>query len=211
MRLRRELGVRLVGVLGDASRLGFLDLPNAHTPAVDAFHVWDNYEVFLHEASHPERYWPCWTPQDPRPFCDRGARRDIDVAFVGMQSSGPDRASAIAKLRWQDIDVLAVGGQGENCLPITEVAATHQRARLVVNVARIHDSAWARRGRVFEAMGCGALPVENQNPHTDRWFVPGVHYAPWRDLDELVTTVRHHLQHETQRQLRARDALFALR
>lgn len=49
-----------------------------------------------------------------------------------------------------------------------------------------------------------ALLVENPNPHTDRWFVPGVHYAPWRDLDELVTTVRHHLQHETQRQLLAR-------
>jgi hypothetical protein len=198
-RLRRELGVPIVGVLGDTCRPGFMDLANAYAPGIDVFNVWDNYTVYQREADDPAPYWPTWTPQDPRLFREAGVPRDVDVAFVGMRSSGPERSAALAALQDAGIQVTAIGGQGDACVPIETLAATYQRARIVVNFAAVHGEVTACRGRVFEATSCGALLVERSNEHTDRWLQPGVHYAPWRDLDDLVATVRHHLGAEGRR------------
>jgi len=204
VRLRRELGTPIVGVLGDTSRPGFMDLPNAYTTAVDQFHVWDNYDVYRRCAVDPDRYLPTWTPQDRRVFHDAGRVRDLDVAFVGMLGSGPERAEALARLRHRGLDVHQVGGQGDACVPLHELAATYQRARIVVNFAQVHDDVFACRGRVFEATMCGALLVERDNPHTNRWLTPHEHYAPYDDLDDLVAVVERQLRHEGARRRLAR-------
>ncbi len=200
VRLRRELCVPIVGVLGDTSRIGFMDLPNAYAPAIDVFDVWDNYEVFRENAFDPDRYRSIFTPQDRRVFHDPGQPRDLDVAFVGMRSSGPERQRGIDCLQAAGITVYQSGGQGDRCLPLAEMARIYQRARIVVNFAEILHDVFACRGRVFEATLSGALLVERDNVHTNRWLVPGQHYASYRDFDELVFVVQYWLRHEAGRQ-----------
>jgi hypothetical protein len=198
-RLRRELGVPIVGILGDTSRPGFMDLPNAYTTSVDAFNVWDNYDAFLHEALDPDRYWPTWTPQDRRVFHDEARTRDLDVSFVGMMSSGPERSTAIARLREHGVRVHQVGGQGDACVPLEELASIYQRSKIVLNFSQVNENVSACRGRVFEATMCGAMLLEGDNPHTNRWLQPGRHYAPYRNLDELVFAVDYYLLHDEAR------------
>ncbi|MBL8752701.1 MAG: glycosyltransferase family 1 protein [Planctomycetes bacterium] len=105
-----------------------------------------------------------------------------------------------------------VGGQGDHCVPLAEMAAIYQRARIVVNFAEIVPDVFACRGRVFEATMSGALLVERDNVHTNRWLRPGLHYASYRDLGEMAFVVRYWLQHEDGRKrlaARGRDHVAA--
>ncbi|MCR9247221.1 MAG: glycosyltransferase [bacterium] len=196
VRLRRELAVPVVAIVGNTSRAGFMDLANAYSPVVDVFDVWDNYEVYREQAVEPDKFTPTWTPQDPTLFHDPGRERDLDIVFVGDLESGPERAEVVEFLHGLGIRVQCFGGQNGDGLPIDEVAEIYQRARIVLNSAHVEGSILACHGRVFEATMCGALLLERENPHTGRWLDSRMDYAAYRNSEELALAARYFLEHE---------------
>ncbi len=62
------------------------------------------------------------------------------------------------------------------------------------------------KGRVFEAIACGALLFESRNDFTRRLFVPDKHYVEFSDLEELTRKLAFYLENDTERERIAQAA-----
>ena len=136
-----------------------------------------------------------WMPYavDPKAFHDRGAARDLDVAFVGATESIwrkrkrlLDRVAA----RYRTNDFFA-----DRC-PFEEIAAIYNRARIVIHVPIVD----ALNPRIFEAMGCGAMLLTGRvNNRVEELFVEGEHFVAYDNDDDAIRKIDHYLQHEDER------------
>ena len=148
-----------------------------------------------------QRFLPRWTPQDERVFRDRQLVRDIDVCFLGARERYPDRLAALDKLRGLGIRLHVGGGRREGFLPVEEYARVLARSRIVVNFSRKIDGSklHQNKGRVFEALHCGALLLEQDNAQTRLWLEDGVDYVSFKDPDDLVAKIAALLADEPRR------------
>jgi len=144
-----------------------------------------------------------WTPQDPRVFLDRRKNRDIDVSFIGSvrKSHYVDRHAGLAALKNSGMHVFRAGGQREKPVSIQEYASFFQRSKITLNFSLGSDGVHHFKGRVLEALLCGAMLLEQTNPETPIWFTPFTDYVPFEDTDDLIEKVRYYLGNEDERQL----------
>lgn len=198
-----DLGIPLIFICFDAqdrrTRVGFDKLAplSAATVVLD---IADDDELFRNP-----RFVPLWTPQDPRFFHDSNRQRGIDVSFAGSTERYPDRQRALARLRESGINVYQTGGQRELNLGVPDYADIYRGSRICLNFSRTWgEGPHQVKGRVFEATLCGALLLEEDNPHTKKWFEPGKEYVPFHDLDDLVEKANYYLRHEAERERIAR-------
>jgi glycosyltransferase involved in cell wall biosynthesis len=56
------------------------------------------------------------------------------------------------------------------------------------------------KGRVFEAISCGALLLESRNIPTTTYFTPGLHYAEFSGSEELIEKIHYFLANHDHRQ-----------
>ncbi|MCA8949504.1 MAG: glycosyltransferase family 1 protein [Planctomycetes bacterium] len=188
--LRRELDVPIVATLDDGHTLAAMDLANAYAPAVDLFNVQDDYGTYREAATNASRYWPSWTPLDPRLFGGRAGRRDVDVAVVAGTGTTPDAArESTEQLRRTGATVLTVDDG------TTALADACARARIVVHLQP--DDAVCGPAD-FAAPAAGALLLARDNPHVRRWLEPRTDFAPFTDPDEIEAIVQFHLAHGDQ-------------
>lgn len=152
------------------------------------------------------RMLPLWTPQDPRIFRDRGLARDFDVCFLGSRARHPDRLRYLDALRSMGVRLVEGGGSGENYVSVQVYAEAMARSRIVVNFSRrVGMDAHQNKGRVFEAMYCGALLLEQRNPETAHWLEDGVDYLSFETEEELKDRVREMLADDAARERIARN------
>jgi spore maturation protein CgeB len=55
------------------------------------------------------------------------------------------------------------------------------------------------KGRVFEAIACGALLLESRNTRTTAYFTPDEHYVEFSDLEELIEKIQYFSANENHR------------
>ena len=144
------------------------------------------------EGAARHRILPMWTPQDPRVFRPREAPRDLDVCFLGSVAPYPERRQAVAALAASGLRVFTGGGQREQPLSLEDYAATLARSRIAVNFSRHWRGPDLRqsKGRVFEALHCGAALLEERNPETAHWLREGEEYAGFDGPGDLMRAVR---------------------
>jgi len=82
-----------------------------------------------------------------------------------------------------------------------------RRSRITLNFSKVFAPevpSHQFKGRVLEAMLCGALLLEPNNLQTKRWFTPGEDYDTFGSFEELVAKVRFYLDDSA-----AREAMTA--
>jgi hypothetical protein len=162
--------------------------------------------------AEPPLYWngaaPCkivssWSAADETVFYDDGRERDVDVSFVGTLWGNSRRRAGVEFLRANGIDVLTGGGQhaalGCRPMPRQEYADILRRSKIVLNFSVWDDGRQQCKGRVFEALACGAFLLEEENFETRRFFDEGVDYVSFDGLEDLLDKCRHFLAHENER------------
>jgi glycosyltransferase involved in cell wall biosynthesis len=146
--------------------------------------------------------WSPIAPPDLGPI-----ERDIDVSMIGSVSTSP-RREYLAYLRDHGIEVVTGGGYETSYgLSIEEYYRYLYRSKIVLNIARAGNQNFApdgspilyMKGRVMEALACGALLLEMRNDVTAKYFEDGADYVSYADLGDLVRKIGLMLADEDRR------------
>lgn len=202
--VRNVLKISLVFVWFDFADTGIVrGLATYYSEIATVSVVLDAPHTVVSDPVYCKRFIPLWTPQDPHYFRDYGIARDIDVSFLGSRENYPDRMQALAILRQLNITLVTGGGQREDCLPVAEYARTLARSKIVINFSRAIGSGnrHQNKGRVYEAMLCGALLMEQKNPQTSHWFDDMVDFVSFETADDLVGRLNYLLHNECVRRV----------
>jgi spore maturation protein CgeB len=138
-------------------------------------------------------FWP--EGANPALFRPLPVERTHDVAFVGGRY-GP-RGPVVERLQRLGFSVLARGpGWPEGPVPAEEIPVVLNRGRVVLGFSGIGRSmrVTCLKGRDFEAPACGAAYLASWNPELPLVWNIGKEIGVWRDVPDLVRTMRSLLQ-----------------
>lgn len=145
------------------------------------------------QLSPRSKYLYYWVPKDPRVFHNPGKKRDILISYIG--SPKPERMVAVDYLKNAGINVYVSGGERVNHLNVFEYADILQRSKITVGFSR-SAGYHVTNARVFEALLCGAMLLEEEGIETPQLFRPFIDYVPYTSLDDLVSKTTHYLSDE---------------
>ncbi len=210
-KLKTEMKIPLGVILSDTVHLSLMKKAETILPFVDFFIPLDSYISFK-ISRKPEKYIPLWSPIDSRIFFNPERERDIAISFVGsLKNSGyRDRAVFLDQIKCHGIDVYHAGGLYKNDgilserLSISEYAEVFKRSKISLNFCK-RAGISQLKGRVFEAMFCGAMLLEEENFETARLFEPFVDYVPFRNTNDLIEKIEYYLKYEDEREKIARN------
>lgn len=199
--LRQAFGAKIVSVYGDTFDEFAIRWIESYSDSVDFNVMQDCYSTYTKLVPDASKYLPLWTPQDPALFYNAEEARDIDVIFLGSVARYPERKLGLAFLEASGIPLLRRGGQSEDSLTMSDYARLLRHAKISINFSRavFGDPAFQCKGRVFETTLCGTLLLEQKNPETTTWFVPGRHYVEFTDERDLLRKATYYLTHEDER------------
>ena len=80
-------------------------------------------------------------------------------------------------------------------MPYDEYVRVLQTSKITLNFSMSGQL----KGRVFEALHCGALLMEIDGTEITRYFRPGIEYVVYRDPADLADKIRYYLAHEEER------------
>ena len=158
------------------------------------------HSSFFNRVNDPNKYLRLFSSFDPTIFYNPRINRDIDVSFLGSMKAHPDRHAGISALRNNGINVIQSAGLRENRLSINEYADVYKHSKIALNFCYHPNGQVQVKGRVFEAISCGALLLEAENTNTAEFFEPMVDYVPFSDERDLVDKVRYYLSHGAERE-----------
>jgi spore maturation protein CgeB len=122
------------------------------------------------------------------------------VCFLGSVQGYNDRIIGIEALKFNGIEVVHMGGQRENPLPLDAYVGVLQRSKICLSFPKYRGAPYIQaKGRIFEATLCGALLMDADNEQTKKWFVPNEHYISFTDERDLVEKVKYYLSNDTVR------------
>jgi glycosyltransferase involved in cell wall biosynthesis len=205
--VRRDAHLPVVQVFTDLAKPVWQELAPKLVVAADLAVSFDgNGSLTVDRSSRPDIEWlELWTPVVPP--TRYGGPRDIDLSMLGSFRDFPHRAAAIEQLQQSGISVVTGGGleTGYSMSP-DDYYRILQRSRMVLNFSRLGTKnitadgfVHGLKGRVMEAIACGALLIESENNVTSRYFSEGTDYVSFADLDDLVAKIRFYADHEEKR------------
>ena len=196
--IKEQLRIPIVAVWGDS--VNHMEEAESLLPYIKFNIPSESPSYYLQVTNQPEKYLPIvFAPLDPRIFYNPSMKRDIDVSFVGTMKDHPDRYAGIFALKLSGIDVYQTGGQRECRLSVNEYARIYMCSKIALNFCYHPNGMVQIKGRVFEAISCGAMLMEADNPETAKLFEPMVDYVPFTDETDLVEKVRYYLAHDSER------------
>lgn len=148
----------------------------------------------------------------------------FDVAFIGQRYGR--RGEIISAVRASGVDIRAWGsGWPRGRLATAELAPTLSAARISLNFSDSSAGPLRRRGmrfrgsdridntvnrvvgtprqlkaRIFEIPACGSLQIVNRAPELGECFAEGSEVVVAEGVEALVRSVRHHLDHPSERE-----------
>lgn len=175
-----------VGRIRDGQAMGARDICRH-------FHLcWTSTEDAL-EKYCVEGAVPLYLPEGADPLVHRpyDAARTIDVSFVG-QCYG-NRPEIIERLRRAGIGVEAYGfGWPNGPLTTEEMVRLYSRSRISLGFGGVDglDATYCLKGRDFEIPMSGGLYLTEYHPELERCYRLGEEIVTYRDVDELLETIR---------------------
>jgi spore maturation protein CgeB len=182
---------KFVGRRKNGSWTGLVDIAPAFdvcwtsTPsACEKYLVAGANPIFLPEGANPDVYRPLDLPFE------------YDASFVG-QCYGV-RPQLVEHLKAHGIQVAAFGqGWPAGPLPLDEMVAVYARSRINLGFGGVGggDEFLCLKGRDFEVPMSGGLYLTHENPELALVYRVGEEIVCYRDAEELVSRVRHLLEH----------------
>ncbi len=142
---------------------------------------------------------------------EKPAERDLALMFAGTASGF--RPMILSALINADIDFTYFddADRQREMATVAEYTAVLKRSRSCLNFS-YHDEDTGGRdgriatGRVWEAIAAGCALIEQKNASTEAFFVPYLHYLPYRGVDEIIEFTRFLECHEEERTALTRRA-----
>ncbi len=141
-----------------------------------------------------------WTPTNESVVRPAQEYRDINVCFIGNIDC-PQRKNAIGFLLNKGVPVFTGGHSDWSKLSYDQMYNYMQRSKIVLNFSddRFLEKRNQLKGRVLEAMMCGALVIEDTNNQSRRYFKPGEDIIWYNSLDELLEKIQMYLRNDGER------------
>jgi hypothetical protein len=214
--VKEQLKIPVIGLYYDLAKPSFERLCRSYLPGLDGVVTFDSrLEDHRVETSNVS-VMTGWTPLPESVYFARSDERPIDVGFVGRISAHyQGRARYLEGLRAAGINVEVRSQEDGIGLSIEEMGAFLRSCKIALNFSSTAViSAWELndrepgeipqidhvKGRVFEAIACGAMLFESRNTVTTEYFTPDAHYTEFSDLDELVSKIQYFLANDDHRQ-----------
>ena len=189
----KDAGVPVVAIHFDSISPKNLAYADSMLPQIN-FNVVLDSGISYSNSLHSNRYVPLWTPQDPRIFYNPNKERDIAISHLGTTEGRPERENSLNFIGSRDIKVYSRGGQRKDNIPIEEYADILQRSLITLNWCE-NSSFKQLKGRIFEAMLCGACLFESENEEIKKYFVENEDYVSFkgRNSEALAHMLRSYV------------------
>jgi hypothetical protein len=214
--IRERAGIPVVGVYYDLAKPSFERICRSYLASLDAVVPLDVPLAEDTARASGTASMVGWTPLPASIYFDRARSRPIDVGFMGRTSAHyQHREIFLQGLRDAGINVQVRGGDNHERLTIEEMGEFLRSCKIVLNFSstpvisfwELHGPEVTTnpyvdhvKGRVFEAIACGALLLESRNSRTSAFFTPDVHYAEFTDVKDLIAKVSYFLAHDAHRE-----------
>jgi glycosyltransferase involved in cell wall biosynthesis len=160
--------------------------------------------------------WVCGTqPKDDAHYYDNAGDRPVDILTNAWQS--PPLNGYAQALRNAGHTITDGGAYG---IPLSdEIKRTDAQygdllrtAKIVLVASKISEMDVAvRKGRVFDAMHCGAVVVTEDSEELRKTWTPGEHLMAFKSDAELVSHVEYLLSHPEERRTMALNGIAELK
>lgn len=196
--IAEKMRIPIVALWGDSVWHIYTDNAEMLLPYVK-FHILFDSAIGLTRTSWPDKFLVSWVPLDPRIYYNPGLNRDIPISFLGSIDK-PGRKAGIDALKSNGVNLYYDGGlyPNDHFIPFSEVIQIYMRSKITVNFSRSAYE-FQLKGRVFEAITCGAMLLEEDNPETRRCFEPMIDYVPFMNEADLVEKAKYYIEHEAER------------
>jgi tetratricopeptide (TPR) repeat protein len=204
--LKNQLGFKLVAYYPDPWVKATLEAVEFVSEFADL--VWHQNVALSRRSSkaHAEKLFPAPIPYLNSVFQSGADARTIGPGFLGsVYSYNYLRALWCTLIRQRQIPCqlfLAshVKGKSPAGDTIEEYGAFMSRMRIMVNFCARTPSTRIITGRAWESIAARTLLLEEVNDEIAHYFVPFVHYVPFKDVVELDTYLRFFERHAGVRQ-----------
>jgi len=214
--IKEQLKIPIVGLYYDLAKPSYERLCRSYLPSLDAIVTLDA-QLEIKRFKNPDvAVMTGWTPLPSSIFFSGPGNRPIDVGFVGRTTAHYQlRSHYFQGLRDAGIKVEVRGADDGTRLSTQEMGEFLRSCKIVLNFSSTAViSGWEFnddrtpaeitqvdhvKGRVFEAIACGALLLESRNIRTTAYFTPDEHYVEYSDLEELTEKIRYFLANENHR------------
>lgn len=135
-------------------------------------------------------------------------KKDIDVSFIGSVAQWASFGNTSRKkyldylkpkLESAGIKYYFIDTSGRNA-SIEDYAKAVNRSKIVLNFSQTTDGHRHMKKRVFEALGSGALLLEEEGPDTRRFFDAGRDYVEFSDPEDLFDKICYYVHHSEERE-----------
>jgi spore maturation protein CgeB len=90
------------------------------------------------------------------------------------------------------------------------VAHYVRRSKITINFSYHNPKKRLFRGRVWEAINCGAMLMEEENNSIRHFLEPMKHYVPFSGVQDAVDKARYFLNHQNERKTIVDDGYKAV-
>jgi len=201
--LHDDWNIPIIAIWWDTCWIGFWKYVQSILAYVDINIIPENpLLTFLDGKSdevNRDRFLPLWGTWDPLIYNNPGYNRDINVSFSGqVDGYRSKRIPFIQHLMENNISIDCSLFNSKNPPPHSKYVEILQRSKIVLNFSYSVDFDQLK-GRVFEALLCGAMLMENENAQIQCYFTPGEDYVSFNSKEDLVDKIQYYLEHEDER------------
>lgn len=195
------LGIKVYMLRGDAIGPKEDVFSRSWFPFVSFMGFWDATVAHLGYSQNPKAI-QSFTSPNPRYFYDRKLEQDIDVSMPGSIAK-PNRVEYIEFLREHGVNVFTkkTDPYDPNVYTLSdeEYATIISRSKISLNFCQWQQYS-KRKGRVFEAMACKSLLIEDEGIETKEFFDEGKDFIMVHSKEEMLEKVKYYLEHEKERE-----------
>ncbi len=189
-----EMKIPIITIWGDLEAQQQRDIAESVKPF-----IWKGYGTANKACVESLGFKYMHVPKDPRIWNNPGLERDIDVLFLGSYGLGrEERQKALQYLIDNGIKLAVGGSEGRDHFSTEQYANGYKRAKIAISFSRAHGLNVVN-ARVFEAMNCGAMLLEQESPELANLYTKDVDYKEWINEVDLLEKIRYYLEHESER------------
>ena len=121
--------------------------------------------------------------------------RDLDALFIGARKRYRDMWCAYMIEGGIPLHMKFTVQSIQDSIRAHEFIEMHKRSRIIFNNGLISSKDHGLNLRIFEAITSGAVLLQQDFDQMHDYFVPYVHYAPFNNVHEMISTAQFLLKH----------------
>lgn len=194
LKLKNKFGFYLYTTWWDTAQGGIVTYFNDYADISNKLFFLDSPR-YINACKYPDKVIYDPFVVDPVLFSDIGLLRDIDISFNGGIWELPERINPFRLLCKSGINIQKYGGLHEQWLDWPEYANIYQRSKMTYNTSIILGNTPQFKGRIIEAMCCGAALLDYDNEILREFLIPMQDYIAYNSDNDLVDKVKYYLNH----------------